>query len=71
MERGLVDADLGGHVYKKRIALGSRGKSSGARTLIVYRVAEIAFFVEASPRPNETTSALMSWRHGKRQPKHC
>ena len=46
MERGLVDADLGGHVYKKRIALGGRGKSGGARTLIVYRAAEIAFFVD-------------------------
>ena len=45
MERGLVDADLGGHVYKKRIALEGRGKSSGARTLLIYRVAEIAVFV--------------------------
>lgn len=27
IERGLVDADLGGHVFKKRVAVGSRGKS--------------------------------------------
>lgn len=34
MERGLVDADLGGNVYKKRVALPGRGKSGSARTLI-------------------------------------
>ena len=34
MERGLVDADLGGHVYKKRVALPGRGKSGSTRTLI-------------------------------------
>ena len=44
MERGLVDANLGGHVYKKRIALAGRGKRGGARTLVVYRAAEVAFF---------------------------
>ncbi|RRD69912.1 MULTISPECIES: type II toxin-antitoxin system RelE/ParE family toxin [unclassified Desulfovibrio] len=35
MERGLVDADLGGNVYKKRVALPGRGKSGSTRTLIV------------------------------------
>ena len=34
MERGLVDADLGGNVYKKRVALPGRGKSGSTRTLI-------------------------------------
>ena len=34
MERGLIDADLCGHVVKKRIALAGRGKSGGARTLV-------------------------------------
>lgn len=45
MERGLVDADLGGHVVKKRVAVGGRGKSSGVRTLLAYRVGNKAFFV--------------------------
>ena len=36
---------LGGHVYKKRIALHGRGKSGGARTLLVYRVGDVAFFI--------------------------
>lgn len=43
--RGLVDADLGGHVFKKRVALGSRGKRGGVRTLLVYREKDRAFFV--------------------------
>lgn len=43
--RGLVDADLGGHVFKKRVAVGGRGKSGGVRTLLAYRVGDKAFFV--------------------------
>jgi hypothetical protein len=34
MTAGLIDAELGGRVYKKRIPLPGRGKSGGARTLI-------------------------------------
>ena len=34
MEGGLIDADLGGHVYKKRVALKGLGKRSGGRTLV-------------------------------------
>jgi hypothetical protein len=45
MERGLIDADLGGHVVKKRVALAGRGKSGGARTLLAYKVGNKAFFV--------------------------
>ena len=36
MEQGLVDATLGGHVYKKRVALPGHGKRGGSRTLIAY-----------------------------------
>lgn len=35
MARGLVNADLGGGVLKKRIALPGRGKSGSIRTLLV------------------------------------
>jgi len=34
MARGLIDADLGGGVVKKRIALPGRGKRGGTRTLV-------------------------------------
>lgn len=45
MELGLIDADLGGHVVKKRVAVGGRGKSGGVRTLLAYRLGDKAFFV--------------------------
>lgn len=45
MERGLVDANLGGNVYKKRIAIGSKGKSGGSRTIIATNMGDRWFFV--------------------------
>jgi hypothetical protein len=45
MEHGLYEANLGGSVYKKRVASGSRGKSSGARTIIAFQWHEKAFFI--------------------------
>lgn len=38
IDNGLVDADLGGHIVKKRVALHGRGKSGGVRTLLAYKV---------------------------------
>src|SRR5690606_41968702 len=38
MESGLIDADLGGLLYKKRIARPGAGKSGGYRTLLSARV---------------------------------
>lgn len=34
MRRGLVDADLGGGIFKKRVRLPGRGKSGSVRTII-------------------------------------
>lgn len=45
MGRGLIDANLGGHVFKKRVGIDGRGKRSGLRTLLAFRVDERAFFV--------------------------
>ncbi len=45
MDNGLIDADLGGHVYKKRIAIADRGKSGGVRTLLVYKAGTTAYFI--------------------------
>ena len=35
-ERGLIDADLGGHVIKQRVARPGQGRSGGYRVLIAY-----------------------------------
>lgn len=45
MDQGLIDADLGGGIVKKRIALPGRGKSGSARTLIATNRGNRWFFV--------------------------
>jgi hypothetical protein len=42
---GLYEANLGGSVYKKRISIGNRGKSSGSRTLVAFKLNNKAFFI--------------------------
>jgi hypothetical protein len=44
-EQGLLDADLGGGVIKQRVARSGGGKSGGFRTLILFRIGTLAFFV--------------------------
>jgi hypothetical protein len=45
MAQGLIDADLGGHVVKKRVALAGRGKRGGARTMVATNLADRWFFL--------------------------
>ncbi|MFT4246759.1 MAG: type II toxin-antitoxin system RelE/ParE family toxin [Pseudomonas sp.] len=45
MAAGLIDADLGGGVVKKRIGLAGRGKRGGARTLVATNKDNRWFFV--------------------------
>lgn len=61
MGQGLVDADLGGGVVKKRVALPGRGKSGGARTLVAANKGNRWFFVfgfEKSDRANISDQEL-------------
>lgn len=41
---GEFDADLGGHVYKQRVARSGGGKSGGFRTIILFKVGRHSFF---------------------------
>jgi len=45
MESGLIDVDLGGHLYKKRVARPGGGKSGGYRTLLSARVGNRYIFL--------------------------
>jgi hypothetical protein len=45
MNQGLIDASLGGQVFKKRVGIDGRRKSGGLRTLLAFRVGDRAFFV--------------------------
>ncbi len=42
---GLYEANLGGNIFKKRIALNGRGKSAGTRTIIAFKTDKHAFFI--------------------------
>ena len=61
MAAGLIDAELGGDVVKKRVALPGRGKSGGVRTLVATRRATRWFFVfgfEKNERSNVSANEL-------------
>jgi len=45
IQRGLLDADLGGGIIKKRIALPGRGKRGSTRTLLATNRNDKWFFV--------------------------
>jgi hypothetical protein len=45
MEAGLIDADLGGSLYKKRIPRLGAGKSGGYRTLLSARIGDRYVFL--------------------------
>jgi len=42
---GLDDGNLGGGLYKKRVAIQGKGKRGGYRTLLAFKQGERAFFV--------------------------
>jgi hypothetical protein len=61
MSAGLIDADLGGGVVKKRVAMSGRGKSAGARTLVATNRGARWFFVfgfEKNERANISSEEL-------------
>ncbi|SCK09564.1 hypothetical protein VAR608DRAFT_0355 [Variovorax sp. HW608] len=61
MVAGLIDADLGGDVVKKRVGLAGRGKRGGARTLVATNKGDRWFFVfgfEKNDRANISDEEL-------------
>ena len=50
MSEGLVDADLGGGLFKKRIERTGQGKSGGFRTLVATNKANRWVFVFGFPK---------------------
>ena len=50
MAAGLFDADLGGGLFKKRVARPGQGKSGGWRTLVATRRADRWVFVYGFPK---------------------
>ena len=50
IECGLVDASLGGNLYKKRVAAPGRGKRGSYRTLVAFKSGSRAYFVYGFPK---------------------
>ncbi len=65
VERGLINADLGGGIIKQRIARSGEGKSGGFRTIILFKARTRAVFVygfEKSARDNIDDDELKEFR---------
>ena len=61
MVLGLIDANLGGYLVKKRVALRGRGKSAGARTIVATKFEQRWIFLfgfEKNERSNIDASEL-------------
>ncbi|MCL2379992.1 MAG: type II toxin-antitoxin system RelE/ParE family toxin [Treponema sp.] len=52
LESGKVGADLGGGVYKVRLARRGGGKSGGYRVIVFFRSEELTFYHYAYPKAN-------------------
>ncbi|MBI4384323.1 MAG: type II toxin-antitoxin system RelE/ParE family toxin [Nitrospinae bacterium] len=65
MQQGLIDADLGSGLVKKRVASPGRGKRGGVRTLLATNKADRWFFVfgfEKNERANISDEELEGLR---------
>jgi hypothetical protein len=68
MASGLIDADLGGHVYKKRVPVPGRGKRGGARTILGSNLGDRWFFLYGFEKnvASDNRSARVSGTAGDR-----
>lgn len=53
MESGLIDADLGGFLFKKRVSRPGGGKSGGYRTLLSARIGNRHVFLHGFPKSDK------------------
>ena len=63
MERGLIDADLGCNVYKKRVKLIGMGKRGGARIIVATKLLKRWFLIfgfAKNEKSNVSSDELLS-----------
>lgn len=58
IQAGRYEANLGSCLYKKRIALGNRGKRGGARTIVAFKRGDKAFFVYGFAKNTKANMAM-------------
>ena len=61
MQHGLIDADLGGGVVKKRVELPNRGKSGSTRTLIATNKMTVGFLCSDLRKISATISTTKNF----------
>jgi hypothetical protein len=66
---GQVDADLGGGVYKQRIARSGAGKSGGYRVIVFFRNGERSFFTGGFSKSNMANISQKDLAEAKKQAK--
>jgi len=69
LEKGQADADLGGGVYKVRVARQGEGKSGGFRVLVFFRIGERTFFRYAFAKSAQGNISQKELKTMKRQAK--
>lgn len=57
LEQGRIDAALGAHLYKQRVARKGQGKSGSYRTIIAYRTSDSAFFLYGFDKGSQSNIA--------------
>ena len=70
LEKGQTDADLGGGVYKMRIARPGRGKSGGYRVILFFRSEKMTFYVYSfakSVRANISNKELKLFKEAAKE----
>jgi hypothetical protein len=70
LEAGQADADLGGGVYKVRMARSGRGKSGGYRAIVYFKNGERTFYVYGfakSNRGNISQKELRKFKENSRR----
>ena len=70
LEAGQADADLGGGVYKVRIARSGEGKSGGYRVIVFFKSEERTFFVYGfakSDRANIDRGELQAFKEDAKE----
>ena len=65
IKNGQFEADLGGHILKKRIRFQGKGKSKSGRTIICYRKDDRAIFIHGfakNEKSNLSTKELNAFK---------
>jgi len=70
LEVGQAEANLGGNVYKIRVARSGEGKSSGYRVIIMFKKGERAFYTYGfakSKRANISEKELKAYKEAAKE----